>query len=348
MTFLWIDMLWFLLAAPLLVRAYFELLRRRKKIALRFPEIVTIRQSLDKSTKIKRHIPPALLLVSFCLLVVATARPATVMTLTSPQGGTIIMAMDVSGSMRSGDVAPDRISAARTAAKTFVDERDPRTHVGVVAFSDAAYLVQAPTTDTHMLDEAIASLQPQMTTAIGAAVVTSLKAIFPPVKLDGLLAGLGGEQFTSGASLGQAKAKPPSLPPVPPGSYGTAVIVLMTDGRNTTGPDPVEAARVASNLGVRIFTIGFGTSDKSEQKVERQDITMILDEPTLKRMADITKGQYFHAQSAEELTRIYKQVITTVTRQPEETEITFIFVAAAAVVCALASLLSKLWYHRLF
>lgn len=342
-------MLWFLLATPFLIRAYFILLRRRKKIALRFPHLAPIRQSMDGKSRIKRHIPPAMLLAAFCLLVVAMARPSALVTLTSSQGGTIIMAMDVSGSMREGDVAPDRISAAKTAAKTFVDERDPVTRVGIVAFSDAAYVVQAPTTDTHMLDEAIGSLQPQLTTAIGSAVVTSLKSIFPPVKMDPLLHDLVGEQFTAIESASdKARAKPAAPPPpVQPGSYRSAVIVLMTDGRNTTGPDPVEAARIASNLGIRIFTIGFGTPVREIRDRAGTDNNTILDEPTLKKMADMTKGQYFFAQSSDELAKIYKQLLTSVRRGPEETEITFVFVAAAAVLCVLSALLSLFWYHRI-
>jgi Ca-activated chloride channel family protein len=314
--------------------------------------LAIIRQSLDGKSRIKRHIPPALLLVSFCLLVVASARPAAVKTLAS-QGGTIIMAMDVSGSMRAPDIAPDRISAARSAAKAFINERDPHFSIGIVGFSSDAFLVQAPTTDTHMLDAAIDSLQPQLTTAIGAAVITSLKAIFPPAKVDALLPGLGVEQFVSLSDKPSGKrTPPPPPPPVQPGSYQSAAIVLMTDGRNDAGPDPVEAARVAGNLGVRIFTIGFGTADRREQRVEGQDSYTILDEATLRKMAEMTKGQYFHAQSSDELTNVYntifKQLIASSVKRSEETEITVFFVAAAAAFCAISALLSMLWHRRIF
>jgi len=340
MTFLWTGMLWFLLAAPLLVRGYINLLRRRKKVAARYPHLATIKQGLDGRTRIKRHIPPALLLLSFCLLVVASARPSAVMTLTSTRGGTIVMAMDVSGSMRTPDVEPDRITAARVAAKEFVDERDRQIRIAIVGFSTEAFLVQAPTADTHLLDVAIDSLQPQLTTAIGSAVITSLQTIFPKARLGGLVPAFGG--FTSGEPLGDKAPAPP--PPVQPGSYQLAAIVLMTDGRNTAGPDPVEAARSASNLGVRIFTIGFGNLAHPPGT----DITTIVDEPTLRKMADMTRGRYFHAQTADELTKIYKQLAVTVTKGPEETEITVVFAAAAAAFCALSALLSLLWYHQLF
>src|ERR1700722_3546346 len=289
MTFLWIDMLWLLLAAPLLTGGYIYLLRRRKKVALRYPHLATIKQGLEDRSRFKRHVPPVLLLVAFCLLIVASARPSAVVTLAS-RGGTIIMAMDVSGSMRAADVAPNRISAAQLAAKAFVKNRATQIRVGIVGFSGAAFLVQAPTTDSVALNEAIDNLRPQFTTAIGAAVLTSLQTIFPQVKLDTLVPGFGGDQFTSGESLNDV-AKPKAAsppPPVQPGSYKAAAIVLMTDGRNTTGPEPVEAARIAANLGVRIFTIGFGTANGQMINFYGRSIRAVLDEDTLKRMASIT------------------------------------------------------------
>src|ERR1700722_2956487 len=151
MTFLWIDMLWLLLAAPLLTGGYIYLLRRRKKVALRYPHLATIKQGLEDRSRFRRHVPPALLLISFCLLIVASARPSAVVTLAS-RGGTIIMAMDVSGSMRAADVNPTRITAAQAAARSFVKVREPQIRIGIVGFSGDAFLVQAPTTDTHSLE----------------------------------------------------------------------------------------------------------------------------------------------------------------------------------------------------
>ncbi|HWY61422.1 MAG TPA: VWA domain-containing protein [Rhizomicrobium sp.] len=351
MTFVWIDMLWLLLAAPVLVGGYVILLRRRKKVAMMFPHMAAIRQALDGHFKYKRHIPPALLLLAFCLLVVASARPAAVVTLAS-QGGTIIMAMDVSGSMRAADVAPNRISAAQAAAKAFVTKRAPQIRIGIVGFSGAAFLVQAPTTDTNALNEAIDNLQPQFTTAIGAAVITSLQTIFPQIKMDTMVPGFGGSQFVSGEALGDS-THPPAKPvppptPVPPGSYRSAAIVLMTDGRNTTGPDPVESARVAANLGVRIFTIGFGTAGGQMINFYGRSIRAVLDEDTLKRMAAMTSAQYFHAQSADELTKIYQQLTTKLQKESQETEISAFFVAGALVFSTLSGLLSLLWFGRIF
>ena len=348
-TFLWIDILWLLLAAPALVAAYIYLLRRRKKVALRFTQLDTVKQGLDGRSRFKRHIPPALLLVSFCLLIVASARPSAVVTLAS-RGGTIIMAMDVSGSMRAADVNPTRITAAQAAARSFVKDREPQIRIGIVGFSGDAFLVQAPTTDTHSLEAAIDSLRPQFTTAIGSAVLTSLQTIFPQIKMDMMLPGFGGDQFTSGESLSEiSKPKPPVKPtPVPPGSYKSAAIVLMTDGRNTTGPDPIDAARVAADLGVRIFTIGFGTAGGQIINYSGRSIRAVLDEDTLKRMATITNAQYYHAQSAEELAKIYQQLTLKLQKESEETEISAFFVMAASGFAFLSALLSLLWYRRIF
>jgi Ca-activated chloride channel family protein len=349
MTFLWTDMLWLLLLAPLAVAGYVYLLRRRKKMAVRFPHLALIIQSLDAKSRIKRHIPPALLLLALCLLIIAMARPSAVVTLAS-RGGTIIMAMDVSGSMRAADVAPTRINAAQAAAKAFVQEREQPIKIGIVGFSGAAFLVQPPTTDTKALDTAIDNLQPQFTTAIGSAVLTSLQTIFPEIKVDTMVPGFGGEQFTSGEPLDPSKAAKPKPPPPPvqPGSYKSAAIVLMTDGRNTTGPDPIDAARIASNLGVRVFTIGFGTANGRMVSFYGRSIRAVLDEDTLKRMASITGAQYFHAQSAMELTNIYKQLTTKLQKESEETEISVFFVAGAVFFSGLSVLLSLMWYQRVF
>lgn len=348
MTFVSVGMLWLLLGAPVLVAGYVYLLRRWRRIALHFPGLSIGKQGHGWRAGFRRHIPPALLLVSVCLLVVAMARPAAVVTLAS-RGGTIVMAIDVSGSMRATDVTPTRIIAAQLAAKSFVKQRQREIRVAVVAFSSDAFLVQAPTTDTVALDAAIDNLQPLRMTAIGSAVVTSLQTIFPKIKMDEMVPGFGGAEFTSGTALNDpasthAPPKPP--PPVEPGSYRSAAIVLMTDGRNTDGPDPIEAARVAANLGVRIFTIGFGTDHPTG--VSFGGMRAVLDEPTLKTMAAMTKGDYFQAHSVDELTKIYQQLTTKLQTESEETEISALFAAGAAIFLVLSVALSFFWFSRPF
>jgi Ca-activated chloride channel family protein len=351
MTFLWPDMLWLLLSAPVLIGTYFFLLRKRRKLAMPFPYLALIKQGLDRRAAIRRHIPPALLLMAISLLIGALARPSAVVVLPS-RGGTIIMAMDVSASMKSTDVSPNRIIAAQVAAKTLIRDRAQQTRIGIVKFSNSAYLVQSPTVDSVALNAAIDNLSPQFTTAIGDAVYAALQMIFPDIDVDALIPGHDGSEFVAvGDSATRPNAPPrpkPVLSFVQPGSYHSAAVILMTDGRNTAGPDPVEAARLAANLGVRIFTIGFGTPVRQIRNLEGTDTYTILDEVTLRQMADMTKGLYFHAQSSDELAKIYKQLTTSIEKRPEETEVTVVFVAAATALCALSVLLSMLWYHRIF
>jgi Ca-activated chloride channel family protein len=161
-----------------------------------------------------------------------------------------------------------------------------------------------------------------------------------------MVPGFGGAEFTSGTPLngpGSTHAPPKPPPPVEPGSYRSAAIVLMTDGRNTTGPDAIETARVASNLGVRIYTIGFGTEHPTGEFYGR--MRAMLDEPTLKGMASMTKGQYFHAQSVDELTKIYQQLSTKLQTESEKTEISALFAAGALVFLLLSVVLSFVWFR---
>lgn len=344
-------MLWLLLLAPMAVGLYFWLLSRRKKFTLRYTD-VTLLKLAEGGQRWRRHIPAALLLLSFVLLLVTLARPAAIITLAT-RGGTIIMAIDVSGSMRAGDVLPNRITAAQVAARAFVDKRDKPIRIGIVGFSGNAFLVQAPTNDTAQLDKAIDSLQPQFTTAVGSAVVTSLQAIFPDVKLSTLMPSLG-VTFTSvppggGRESLDKRPKPPEAPPppVPAGSYKSAAIILMTDGRNTSGPDPLDVARMASHLGVRVYTIGFGSANGQMVSFYGRSIRAVLDEDTLKKMATITAAQYFHATTALELTKIYQQLTTRMEFQTETMEISAFFAAAALIFALAASILSMMWYRRI-
>ncbi len=345
-------MLWLLLLAPMAVALYFWLLSRRKKFTLRYTDL-TLLKLAEGGQRWRRHIPAGLLLVAFVLLLLTCARPAAVLTLAT-RGGTIIMAIDVSGSMRAADVMPNRISAAQVAAKAFIDKRDKPIRIGIVGFSGNAFLVQAPTNDTAQLDKAVDSLQPQFTTAVGSAVVTSLQAIFPDVKLATLMPSLG-VTFTSGPPPGSGREsldkrpKPPEPPPppVPAGSYKSAAIILMTDGRNTSGPDPLDVARMASNLGVRVYTIGFGSANGQMVSFYGRNIRAVLDEDTLKKMATITAAQYFHATTALELTKIYQDLTTRMEFQTQTMEISSFFAAAALLFLLAASVLSMMWYRRI-
>jgi Ca-activated chloride channel homolog len=362
MTFLFPPALWVLLALPLLVFGYVRVVRRRAIGALRFLPLVAASRSTGAWPKVRRHLPAALLLLALVLVIVAVARPAATVTLASRRG-TVMLAMDVSGSMRAADVNPTRISAAQIAAKNFVKDRPASVKLGIVAFSGAAFVVQPPTTDAAKLNEAIDSLTPERMTAIGAAVLASLQTIFPQVHFDTMLPGFGGEEFTTGMSNNNSTSQGVPLasdtknnkpqqqasktPPVEPASFKSAAVILMTDGKNTDGPDPIEAARIAANFGVRVFTIGFGTPNGTITTFWGRTMHVVLDEDTLKRMANITHAQYFHAQTEAELSKIYKNLNTKLQQETETREITSFFALAATILAAASIGLSMLWFGRI-
>ena len=356
MTFLFPTALWLLLAVPPLVAAYIFVQHRRERSTLRLLPLMTRARS---ARGWRRHIPPAMLLLALIVLILASARPAATITLAARRG-TIILAMDVSGSMRADDVNPTRITAAQIAAKAFLKDRPANVKVGIVAFSGAAFVVQQPTTDTLALTQAVDSLTPERMTAIGSAVLVSMQTLFPAIRFDGMLPGFGGEEFTSGGQgalvpggvpLGGApKAAPKDASkttPVEPGSYKSAAIILMTDGKNTDGPDPIDAARIASNFGVRVFTIGFGTNNGQIHTYYGRTMHVVLDEDTLKNMANITHGQYFHAQTENELAKIYKDLNTKLQTETETREITSFFAMAATLLAFASVSLSVLWFGRI-
>lgn len=355
MSFLWPSMLWLLLAVPALVVGYFALLRRRTRTALRYPSLRLVHEAMQPGRRWRRHVPPALMLLSICAALIAMARPVTDVTLPADQQ-TILMAMDVSLSMRADDVAPSRIEAAQTAARAFVRDLPPRIRVGIVAFAGTASLVQAPTRDRDQLIAAIDGFQLQRATAVGSGILLSLATLFPD-------AGIDLEQSVFGSTPGRNPRReptdratrsfgngnpPPQAPsaPVEPGSHRSAVIVLLTDGRTTTGPDPIQAARVAAERGVRVFTVGFGTAEGASVSFGGFSMFMRFDEEALKAIAQVTRGEYFHASNADDLKRVYGELGMRLALEKRHTEIGALFSAAAALLALLAAALSFAWFHR--
>ena len=346
MTFFWPEMLWLLLLVPALLGVYVLLLRRKKKAALRYASLSLVREALGAGQRFRRHVPPLLFLMALALMLVAVARPSAVVTLPS-QHETVILAMDVSGSMRATDVKPSRMVAAQEAARAFVAEQPKTTRIGVVSFAATASVVQSPTHSREDILGAIDRFSLQRGTAVGSGILVSLKTIFPDVEFDLRLSNPRGPAQKS-APLDPAKAaEKPQPKPVPPGSYSGAAIILLTDGQTTTGPDPIESARMAADRGVRVYTVGIGTAGGEIIGAEGWSMRVRLDEESLKTIANLTRAEYFYAGTAADLQKIYQNLNTRIFFEQKETEITALFAAAAAVLAFLSALLSMLWFNRI-
>ena len=340
LNFLWPEMLWALLAVPALVAGYVWLLKRRKKTALRFASLGLVKQAMTKSTAWRRHVPPAMMLLATIALLFAAARPAAVITLPSAQK-TVVLAIDVSGSMRATDVKPNRITAAQEAAKTFVAELPRSVRVAVVSFAGTAAVVQAPTLSRDDVYAAIDRFQLQRGTATGSGIVLSLATIFPD-------AGIDLSQITGARNMpAEPGAKPkPDFTPVEPGSYPSAAIIMLTDGQRTTGPDPLDAAKMASERGVRVYTVGIGTKEGETIGFEGWSMRVRLDEDTLKNIADRTRADYFYAGTAEDLKKVYQSLSTRLVVEKKETEISALFALLGALLMVSAAGLSVWWFGR--
>ncbi len=350
MKFEWPLMLWFLLLVPLLIAGYVWLLRRRKKGALRYASLGLIKDAMGPAQRIRRHVPPALFLLAMIIAIIGIARPSALIMLPS-QEQTIIMAMDVSLSMRATDVEPNRISAAQIAAKAFVEDQPPGLKIGIVTFAGTATVVQTPTRSKEDLIAAIDRFQLQRATATGSGLLVALSTLFPNSGIDLESWVFGNPASRTGATRaapldGGKKVEQPAFKPVPPGSYASGAIILLSDGRRTTGPDPLEVAKMVADRGVRVYTVGFGTLEGGVIGFGGWSAYVRLDEETLKAVAEITKGEYFYAGTAADLKKVYQALTSKLVLEKRHTEITGFFGAASAVFATLAGLLSLLWFNR--
>ena len=322
MSFLWPQALLLILAAPLLGAAIY--LRRRPRTV---PGL-----EMPRANRWQRHLPPALYIAALAVAALGAARPTALITLPSQQR-TIILAIDVSLSMRASDVQPNRLAAAQAAAREFIQEQPGDVRLGIVSFAGTAAVIQQPTHDRDDLLQAIERLQLDRHTAIGSGIIVSLAALYPKEGIDV-------ESF--------GKKRPgPELKPVPAGSNPNAAIILLTDGRRTIGPDPIQAARMAADRGVRIYTVGFGNAQGGPVQVEGYSIYMMFDEATLKSIAELTNAEYFHATSGAELKKIYDSLTAKFVLQRAQTEVTAIFAAVAAALVIAAAGLSLAWFNRI-
>ena len=350
MRFLRPDLLWLLLGAPALVAAYLYALRR-KKAAVRYASLLLIREALGRASW-RRHMPPLLFLLALLVAIVAMARPSAVFVLPSQQQ-TIVLAIDVSRSMRATDVEPNRISAAQAAAKSFIEEVPKNVRVGVVSFAGTAAVVQTPTDSRDDLLTAIDRFQLQRGTATGSGLLVSLALLLPDagidlesIVFDSAFSRWGGGAAPIDRSRKAEKAGKKDLAAVAPGSYASGVIIMMSDGRRTTGPDPVRAAKMAADRGVRVYTVGFGTREGAVVDSDGWSFYARLDEEALKAVADITHAEYFHAGTAADLRRVYQNLSSKLAMERKDTEVSALFSIVAALFAFVAALLSLLWFHR--
>jgi Ca-activated chloride channel homolog len=332
MNLIWPGFLILLILAPILIGFYIWMLKRKRRDVIRYSSLSLVYAAQPQTSRFKRHFPFALFLVALLSMVVALGRPTTFTTVPAGQA-TVMLSIDISRSMLQTDIPPSRLRAAEQAAMSFVQSRASNTQIGIVVFAGFAHLVQPPTTDQEALLTIIDSLTTGRGTAIGHGIIESINAIaeinsrVAPVVLDGT--GVHPE-------------------PLPDETYVPDIIVVLTDGVTTTGPDPLATAQMAAARGIRVYTIGFGTASGSSQLEGGLfggggGFRRGIDEATLIQIAEITGGEYYTASSASELQRVLNDLPSYLITRQETIEVSVIFVAIAAYLAALAILLSLFW-----
>ncbi len=347
MELLWPGFLYLLALIPLLVLVYIFILRRRRPYAVRFSSLSLVREAVGKQSQLRRHLPFVLFLLAMSSLVVAMGRPITTVTLPAANA-TIILSIDVSRSMCSTDISPNRLEAAKSAALDFIEAQEANVQIGVVAFAGYAVVIQEPTTDRNLLENAVQNLTTARRTAIGSGLLTSLEALSEID--DSILSPFSGVEPE----------------PMPEGEYAPYMVVLLTDGVNTTGPEPLFAAEYAKTRGIRVYTIGFGTDQNESPMIcggfqgGPNDFGQFffgggggggggnfrrgIDEETLKQVSSLTGGAYFAASSTGELEDVFNNLPVQLMTVTETTEISVIFAALGAVLVLLAIILSMIWH----
>jgi Ca-activated chloride channel family protein len=343
MTFIWPTALLLLVVVAGLAVLYVLAQRRRNRYALRYANLSLVREAIGKGPGWRRHVPPVLFIFALAFMAIAVARPQAVVAVPS-QEGTVILAIDVSGSMLAEDMKPNRMEAAKAAARAFVEKQSESVKIGVVSFSGDASIVQSPTTDKTLVIAAINRLRPQRATAIGRAILVSLDAIAE---------NQGSEDDLPSSILqqGQPGATPrPTATPLPAylqGQHSSASIVLMSDGQNNQFPPPLDVIDQAVSRGVRVYTIGVGSAQGAVVRLQGRAVRTALDETTLRKIAEVTDGQYFNANTEADLRAVYENLTTQLVVRNEKTELTAYATLAAAILAVFAGAFSLLWFNRL-
>jgi Ca-activated chloride channel family protein len=363
MDFQWSGLLVALVLLPVLVAIYVLSLRRRRRSGVRYSSLALIREAQPGQSRLRRHLPFALVVAALGALVLSLARPVVVLSVPTNKT-TILLTIDVSGSMCSTDIPPSRLEAAEAAAAAFINSQASTAQMGIVAFSSFAEVVQPPTTDRGLLLNALHSLTTGRRTAIGAGILASIDAI---------------SLVDPSVAKSQTDANPGVAPaPVPAGDYAPDIVVLLTDGASNTGPDPLAAAQQAADRGVRVYTIGFGTADGgalsptcASQFIGREpggfgagggggggfggggggggagggggNFPRGIDEATLTKIAALTGGTYHPAENSSQLESVFQGLPTNLITAHQVTEVSVVFLALGSLLAGLATLLGRAW-----
>ena len=334
MSFIWSSLLYLLLCIPLLVLLYLRIQKRKREAAARFGSFGALYDSSQNAAPRRRPLPAILFLLGIAILILSLARPQSLISIPRIEG-TVILTFDVSWSMSAEDLQPTRMEAAKTAALEFVDTQPTSVKIGVVAFSDGGISVQSPTGERADVIDTIERLVPRRGTSLGNGILVALNTI---------VVDAGDPPFLSTADISdQTQPEPGS---VPEGWYPSSAIVLLTDGENNQEPDPILAADLAADFGVRIYTVGIGSPEGATITVEGFTVHSRLDEPMLQAISETTGGVYYNAGNEEELRRIYNDLEPKLTVRAEEMEITSILAGLGMLLFLVGGAISLLWFGR--
>ena len=332
MSFIWPTLLLMLLLVPVLVLLYLQIQGRRRKFAANYGTLGIVHDAKGSGMGVRRHIPAMIFLAGIAILLFSLARPQATVNVPRIEG-TVMLTFDVSGSMAATDFQPTRIEAAKAAAQQFVENQPSGVSIGVVVFSDGGISVQPPTDNRGETFDTINRLVPRRGTSIGNGILVALNAIVvdagdPPI-----------------LSTNNFAADPAVTPmPSPQGWYPSAVIVLLTDGENNQEPDPLMAADLAADLGVRVYTVGIGSPEGTTIEVEGFTVHTALDELMLQYIAATTGGVYYNAGNEEQLRQIYDDLEPKLSVKPEDIEMTSLFAGLGMIVFLIGGMLSLLWF----
>lgn len=362
MSFLWPTFLLFLLLVPLLIAIYIWSLRRKRKYAVTYSSLALIREAMPKHAWWRRHLPFIFFMLGVTFLITAVSRPQAEVDVPLSRT-TIMLAIDVSRSMCATDVDPNRLSVAQEAAIAFIEDQADDIRIGIVAFAGFAEIIVPPTNDKEQLQAAIANFTTSIGTAIGSATLKSIDAI--------------AEENEAVAPSGLELNPDDEEIVVEEGFYQPDIIVVLTDGANSQGPLPLDAAQQAADRQVRVYTIGFGTTEPEQMICTPEQLGsdafsenfgggnfggggfggggfgggggfrrfLVLDEPTLQGMADLTGGEYYRAEDAAQLYDVFVNLPTDFVLQKERIEISAFFAIAGGLLAMMAMALSLWWYR---